>query len=138
MAALIESVNAHIKDMDTRAIAGVDTGYGKRKSGGRARGGGGRGRGRGRGPGGRNRGTQPGGGSGDYKNADGSFKTNDIIKGQHDAAALRLTHIDKCRYSNSEFAKLNSLERRKLTLNRQAENRGERVPTRAQRRWPVQ
>ena len=145
VAAHIESVNARIKEMDTRAVAGVDTGYGKRESGGRARGGGGRGGGRERGPRGRNRGTQPGGGSGDYKNADGSFKTNEIIKGQHDDASLRLTHIDKCRYFNNEFAKLNSLERRKLTLNRQAENRGERVPThqrprcqRAQRHWPVQ
>lgn len=128
IAAHIKSVNARVKDMDTRAVAGVDISYDQ--PAGRGHGARGRGGGRGRGPGGRGRGTQSRGGRlAAYKNSDGTFKTREIINGQHDAAALRLTHIDKFRYSNSEFAKLNPLERRKLTLNREAQNRGEEVPT---------
>ena len=124
----IKSASARVRDMDTRAVAGVDISYdaepGGRGRGGRGRGSGGRGRGAG------TRGARARGGrGGSYKNQDGTFKTREIINGQHDAAALRLTHIDQMRYSNTDFAKLNPLERRKLTLNREAQSRGEGLPT---------
>ena len=123
----IESVNARVKEMDTRVVSGVDTSY-DRAPGGR-RGGSGRGGGRGRGPGGRGCGDGAHGNYLNYKNRDGTWKTREIITGQHDAVALRLTNIDKFRYSNAEFSKLNPLQCGKLTLNRQAQERGEDLPT---------